>query len=479
MATTVIMPRQGQSVESCIIVEWKVAVGATVAEGDVLCDVETDKATLEVPAPVAGVLLEQLYPAGAEVPVLAPIATVGEPGEVAPAQDAAPAGAPAAAEPAAAQPAAVEPVAPAPSASTVAETAPAAASGRGAPASPRARGLAERKGVDVAALTGSGPGGRIIERDVAAVATEQPRLTPVARAMVAEGGYTVPGQGSGPGGRVMSRDLRHAEEVAAQTTAAPAAAPAMQPATQSAPTAAAAVSGGDGVTRTAVKGVRKVIAERMLASLQTTAQLTMNASADARALQALRKRLKESPEAMGLRGVTINDLVLFAVARTLTQHADINAHFVTESGEGAILQWAAVHLAFAVDTPRGLLVPVIRNAEQLTLRALAAEGKRLAVAAQAGKSAPDDLQGGTFTVTNLGGFGIESFTPVLNPPQVAILGVGNIQLKPVQGQDAVEFVPHIGLSLTINHQVVDGAPGARFLQTLAANIAAIDLLPLG
>ncbi|MEZ4719004.1 MAG: 2-oxo acid dehydrogenase subunit E2, partial [Caldilineaceae bacterium] len=142
-----------------------------------------------------------------------------------------------------------------------------------------------------------------------------------------------------------------------------------------------------------------------------------------------------------------------------------------------IKQYGAVHLGVAVDTPRGLLVPVIRNADSLSLKQLADEAKRLAVAAQEGKATMDDLNGGTFTVTNLGAFGVESFTPVLNPPQVAILGVGNINLKPVPDADGdVEFVPHIGLSLTINHQVVDGAPAARFLQTLARYLADVDLL---
>ncbi|MEZ4556107.1 MAG: dihydrolipoamide acetyltransferase family protein [Caldilineaceae bacterium] len=222
-----------------------------------------------------------------------------------------------------------------------------------------------------------------------------------------------------------------------------------------------------------VKGVRKVIAQRMLASLQTTAQLTLNATADARAMQALRARFKASDETLGLRSVTLNDLVLLATARALRTHPALNALFEDET----IKQYGAVHLGVAVDTPRGLLVPVIRNADSLSLKQLADEAKRLAVAAQEGKATMDDLNGGTFTVTNLGAFGVESFTPVLNPPQVAILGVGNINLKPVPGADGdVEFVPHIGLSLTINHQVVDGAPAARFLQTLARYLADVDLL---
>ena len=213
----------------------------------------------------------------------------------------------------------------------------------------------------------------------------------------------------------------------------------------------------------------------MLQSLQTTAQLTLNASADARALQALRKRLKESPESMGVRGITINDLVLLAVARTLPSFPTLNALFTGET----IQQYKQVHLGVAVDTPRGLLVPVIRGASGLTLRQLAGEAKRLAAGAQEGKISPDELTGGTFTVTNLGAFGVESFTPILNPPQVAILGVCNIQPKPAEVDGEVRFIPHIGLSLTINHQVVDGAPAARFLQALGQAIAQIDLLLVG
>ncbi len=218
--------------------------------------------------------------------------------------------------------------------------------------------------------------------------------------------------------------------------------------------------------------MRKVIAERMLASLQTTAQLTLNASADARGILAFRKRLKASPDSFGLQQVTINDLVLFAVARTLPHHPDLNAHF---SGD-TLTKFKAVHLGLAVDTPRGLMVPVIRNAHQLSLKQISQEAKRLAAACQERRVTPDELSGGTFTVTNLGSLGIESFTPVLNPPEVAILGVSAISLKAVEIDGDVQFVPHLGLSLTINHQVVDGAPGARFLQALAQGLKDIDLL---
>jgi pyruvate dehydrogenase E2 component (dihydrolipoamide acetyltransferase) len=218
--------------------------------------------------------------------------------------------------------------------------------------------------------------------------------------------------------------------------------------------------------------VRKIVAERMLHSLQSTAQLTLTASADARALLAYRERLKTSTPEHGLNSVSINDLVLFAVARALLAHPDLNATF----DGAAITRHRRAHLAFAVDTPRGLLVPVIRDAGALSLKALSAEAKRLIRACVDGTVAPDALNGGTFTVSNLGALGIETFTPVLNPPQVGILGVGGIALKPTQDGASVAFHPHLALSLTINHQVIDGAPAARFLQTLTRLLADIDLL---
>lgn len=476
MATPVLMPKQGQSVESCILIEWKKAVGDSIAEGETLCDVETDKATLEVESPASGTVLALLFDAGDEVPVLETIAWVGAAGE--------------AVESTSVRQyvsTSVEGAVPEPTDydSRITAQDPTSHVSRPkaqptdapthqhteSPISPRARNLAGRKGVDATGLSGSGPEGRIIERDVQAALAAQPKLTPVAKAMVAEGGYSVPAQGMGAGGRITSHDLQAEDESVRQYVSASVEEPThvsrLTSQTTDAPTHQDTVI--------PLKGVRKLIAERMLASLQTTAQLTLNGFADTRALQSLRTRFKESPEALGLRGITINDLVLFAVARALTQHPDLNATFA----DNAITQYGRVHLGMAVDTPRGLLVPVIHNADLLTLKQLSAEGKRLATAAQAGKSAPNDLAGGTFTVSNLGAFGVEHFTPVLNPPQVGILGVGGINLRPVQGASGVEFVPHIALSLTINHQVVDGAPGARFLQIVGATIAGIDLALAG
>ncbi|NWG16502.1 MAG: 2-oxo acid dehydrogenase subunit E2, partial [Chloroflexi bacterium] len=383
---------------------------------------------------------------GDDVPVMTTIAAIGAPGENA--ESLRPGGAAAAEEPARV------PAAPSNGQSAALPASPlTGAEGSLVGVSPRARNLAKQKGFDPVSLAGSGPGGRVIERDVLAALAARPRLTPLAQAMVSKGAFVAPPKGSGAGGRITSKDLSPA-----------AAAPV--------PTAMPQPGGEDEFEVVPVRGVRKVIAERMLASLQTTAQLTLNTSADARALLAYRKRLKNSPEGLGLQKVTINDLVHFVVSRTLPLFRDLNALFEGDQ----IKLYRAVNLGFAVDTPRGLIVPVIRRADRLSLRQLAAEASRLAAACQDGKAAPDDLSGGTFTVTNLGSLGIESFTPVLNPPQVAILGVSSINLKPVEVNEQVEFVPHLGLSLTINHQVVDGAPAARFLQALGQNLAQLDVL---
>jgi pyruvate dehydrogenase E2 component (dihydrolipoamide acetyltransferase) len=443
MATPVVMPKLGNSVESSIIVGWRKQVGDSVAVGDILCEVETDKATVDVESPVAGVLLAHFFKQGDDVPVMTSIAAVGAAGEDVSAL--APGGSTAAATsvPSSTVPSAVAPVVPLTTASSSEP-----ANGHVA-ISPRARNLANRRSVTVESLSGSGPGGRIIERDVLAALERQPALTPVAKSMVESGDYAAPTQGSGSRGRVTKKDLI--------PTAEPLAAPEATP---------------EAVTLIPMKGVRKVIATRMLNSLQTTAQLTLNSFADARAIQEYRAVLKNSDEALGLRKVTINDLLLFTISRVLPQFPEVNALLMPD----AIHQYQAVHLGFAVDTPRGLLVPVIRNAHQLSLKQMATEARRLAQSAQDGKMNPAELEGGTFTVTNLGSFGIETFTPVLNPPQVAILGVGSIHLKAVEGDEGLEFTPHIGLSLTIDHQAVDGAPGARFLKAFGAALTQFETL---
>ena len=444
MAHTLIMPRQGNTVESCIIVRWKVAEGATVGSDQTLCEVETDKASFDVPAGASGILLKILRPEGDDVPVLAPIAVIGEKGEdwrqaVAASGAALPA---TLGEPVQAVPAATPPM---PEKTAPTGIAAVQAPSGAAPVSPRARKLASAEGLDAASLVGSGPGGRVIERDVAAALAARPPLTAAAKAAVAAGAqapvYGPGAVGGALGGRVGMADLELRSE--------------------------------DEYSETPLRGVRKLISERMRASLAGTAQLTFNSSANARQLQALRARFKASDPALGLSEVTIGDLVLYAVSRVLPRFPDANATL-----EGGVLRvYRRIHLALAVDTPRGLMVPVIRNADLLSLREISAEAKRLAAACQAGNVNPDELSGGTFTVSNLGAFGIESFTPVLNAPQVAILGVDAIVPRPAAGPGGtVVLEQRIGLSITVDHQVVDGAPAARLLKAFADAIADIDLL---
>jgi pyruvate dehydrogenase E2 component (dihydrolipoamide acetyltransferase) len=435
MATAVIMPRQGNTVESCLIAGWKKQVGDHITEGDVLCEIETDKALMEVEAPASGTVLALFFAAGDDVAVLTNIAVIGEPGEDF--ESLRPNGS-------RRQGIGDKEIRDSTAQPVTSTSTPQILREQPSGISPRAKKLAGQRGVDTAQLQGSGPAGRIIERDVLAAIQSKPLLTPLAKSMVTQGGYEAPAQGSGVRGRILAEDLK--------------------------PVAAAPPA--DEVEIIPVKGIRKVIATRMLESLQTTAQLTLNASADARALLAYRQRLKQSSEALGLRQVTINDLLLFAVSRILLQYPQLNALFQDDT----ISQYKNVHLGVAVDTPRGLMVPVIRRTDALSLKQIAAESKRLAEACLNGSIAPDELTGGTFTVTNLGNLGIESFTPVLNPPQVAILGVGSINLKPVEIDGEVQFIKHIGLSLTINHQVVDGAPAARFLQAVAQGLSQFELL---
>ena len=446
MATIVVMPQLGNSVESCIIVEWMIAEGDTVSVDQTLASIETDKSTMEVPSTAEGTVLKLLWEEGDEVPVKDPLIIVGEPGEdisgLVPGGDAAPAEADAPAEQAAAAPEAA---------------APAFATERATGAvSPRARALAASNGVDASAIAeGSGPHGRVIERDVAAAIAAGPVLTSAARAAGVSAA-----EGTGIGGRVSVADAgRTAEAAPAAAVAAPAAAADFPGASTSAP----------------LKGVRKVVAKRMMESLTSTAQLTLNTTANAAGILAMRKKVKNADEALGLNKITLNDLVCFAVSRTLLKYPAFNTHLE----DGVLTEFEQVHLGFACDTPRGLLVPVIRSAQALGLKAFSDEAKRLAGGAIDGSLSPDFLSGGTFTVSNIGSFGIETFTPVINLPQTAILGVGAITPRPTVAADGTIGVEQrLNLSLTIDHQVIDGADGARFLRDLVAAIENIDVTVL-
>jgi pyruvate dehydrogenase E2 component (dihydrolipoamide acetyltransferase) len=280
-------------------------------------------------------------------------------------------------------------------------------------------------------------------------------------------GGAFPAEGSGLGGRITAEDLARA---AAGTAAAPPAARSAAETGGSAPPRIPDLGEGN-ITETPIKGIRKLIADRMFQSLAESAQFTLNASAPAERLQELRARMKGNGESLGLSKITVNDLILFAVSRILPLFPFMNAHKIGDT----LKTFERVHLGVAVDTPKGLMVPVIRNANLLSLRQISGEAKRLASACQNGGINPDELSGSTFTVTNLGRLGVSSFTPVLNAPEVAILGVCSIELKPAADGGDIRFLPLIGFSLTINHQVVDGAPAARFLKALGDAVADIDL----
>ncbi len=446
MATPVLMPKQGNSVESCIIVQWMKNAGDQVNEGDAICEIETDKSTFEVEAPTSGILLETFFAADDDVPVMINIAAIGEAGEdvsaLRPSE---------AADATAVEEKVEEQVAVQAAAQVAAPTPTAVPAGAQVGVSPRARQLAASHAIQADQLAGSGPEGRVIERDVQAAIANSPTLSAAAKQALQAGGVHAPQQGSGIGGMVLQDDLAEGAASAGMATAAPSAA---------------------NYQDIPVKGIRKVIAERMHASLQNSAQLTMSSSFCAESLQNYRKMVKSQGESLGLPNITINDMIVYAAAKTLKRHPQLNAHFIGSS----IRQFSDVHVGVAVDTDRGLLVPVVKHADKMSLSELSSTFKPLAVSCIEGKASPDDLQGGTFTITNLGSLGIETFTPVLNVPEVAILGVGGLQLKPYQDSDGeVIFKQSIALSLTIDHQAVDGAPAARFLQDLVNTLEHFDL----
>jgi pyruvate dehydrogenase E2 component (dihydrolipoamide acetyltransferase) len=420
MAIPVEVPKLGNTVEECLIAKWRKHKGDAVSAGEVVAEIETDKATFEVTAPAGGTVLETFFDEGALVPVFTNLFVIGEAGESVDTYRPQGAAAPAEAAPAA------TPDAPKVE-RQVARPAPAAPSGS---LSPRARRFAAEHDFHPPAVTGSGPAGRVLEEDLRRQYYESPRVSSLANKRIEEG-MEIGGEGSGTGGMVLSSDL-------------------VPPATR-------------------MSGIRATIARRMRESLATTAQYTLHTSANAGGLLLMRAKIKAST---GVPDININDLVTFCAIRALLDVPDVNVEFI----DGKVFKHHEIHIGFACDTPRGLMVPVVRDAHKLTAGQLSVKMKELTAQTVQGTVSPDDLSGATFTVSNLGGLGIESFTPVLNPPQVAILGVDSIQLKPVRCEGRIEFIDAIGLSITLDHQVIDGAPGARFLRVVKEKIENVESL---
>ncbi len=441
MAIAVIMPRQGQSVESCIITAFNKKVGDSVEKGEILFSYETDKSSFDEPAPESGKILAIFREEGDDVPCLENVLVIGNDGEdfseFIPKDGAeAPAAAPA---PEVKAEATVE-------ATPVAEAV-STASAAGASISPRARLLAEKTGADLLKAVPTGPNGRIIERDVQKLVDMGLTVSGAAKAE-----YSSAVEGSGINGKVVLGDLNaKAPEAEAVAEAIPVAE----------------------YIDEKIPNIRKIIAKAMCQSLSTMAQLTFNFSFDATKMMALRSSLKAGAKKMGIGNITYNDMILFAVSRVLTNYKMFNAHYISED---TMRFFNTVNLGIAVDTERGLMVPTVFGAEKLSLNELSRKAKSVITDAQSGKINPDLLKGATFTVSNLGSFGIESFTPIVNPPQTAILGVCGIskRIKEVNGEDVSYNA--MGLSLTVDHRAIDGADAARFLKDLGFALENIDLL---
>jgi len=437
MPFEITMPQLGLTMERGTVAEWLVAEGDPISVGQEIFYVETDKSVVAVEAHHDGILARILVPVGREVPVGTVLALGVAPGETLPAElypvspEMAPAPIPEPAQRAVPAPATV----PAP---------------HPIQASWKARTLARDAGLDLQMVVGSGPGDRIVAADVSqalAAQVGEARSTPVAAKLAAALGLDLSRvAGSGAQGRITQGDVLAAAAAIIQRQAAGPAAPA-----PGLPQVA---------STTPLKGVRKIVSEGMAASAQATARVTLFREVDATAFVRLRERFI----AQGAR-VSYNDILVQICAVALREHPGANARL----GKDQVEYLDRVNVGLAVDTERGLLVPVIHNADRLTLRQISAESARVVEAARAGRSRPDDLSGGTFTVTNLGMFGVEGFTPIINLPECCILGVGRIVRKPVAvtDDDVVAVRPMMALSLVFDHRVIDGAPAARFLNRIA------------
>ncbi len=420
----VVMPKLGLIMTGALLVEWHKQDGDWVEAGEPLFSLESDKSTIEIEAPVNG-RLQILVPAGETVPVLTPVAillqNVGE---------------------ATAVPAQPPPQdAPAP----VTEAKAARGSVR---ATPKARAAARQRGLDLTGVQGSGPRGMIVAADLPSADLPQPAplpaiqaaaaATPVARKMAAELGLDLGAvKGTGENGRITRDDItRTLAALAAQSKTASAQTPPLP-----------------------LTGLRGVIAERLSAGWRERPQVTLTTEVDMTNLVSARQQLAAERG----RKLSFNAFFMAAAARALREQPHVNAR-LTEAG---IVHLSDIHIGIAVDTERGLLVPVVRDAAAKSVAALDADINNLAQRALSGQSLPDELTGGTFTITNLGAFGIDAFTPIINPPETAVLGIGRIAPRPFAVGWQLVVRETVVLSLSFDHRLLDGGPAARFLQRIA------------
>ena len=434
MARDFLLPQWGMEMQEATIVKWLKKEGDAVEKGDLIVEVETAKLETEMESLDTGVLAHIMVAEGDTVPIGTVLAVIAAHGEEVP-------------RPGGAKPAAVAPKA-APSApAPPAAAAPAQAGPRDAPqVVPAARRLAQQHSIDLTQVNGSGPNGRItigdIEAAIEAPAPTAPaeraavQVVPAARRLAQQHGIDLSRvAGSGPNGRILIEDVEKAVEEASK------------PAAEAVP----------------FRGMRQTIATRMLDSLLTMAQVTLTTEADVTDAMKLREGLARQWTDGGLSPLT---LVIKATARALQDHPRMNA--IQDKDEIKLVQEINVGVAVALE--EGLMVPTIRNADQKGLAELGREARELAARTREGKASYDEVTGGTFTITNLGAFEIDAFTPIINPPQLGILGVGRAVEKPVVHEGEIAKRSMMALSLTFDHRAIDGAPAADFLRTVKRHL---------
>ena len=439
MASEIVLPQWGMEMQDGVIVRWLKEVGDTVQEGEPLVEVETAKLQTELESTASGVLARIVAQEGDIVPIRGVLAIIAAPGEEIPPPEAAPQSAAAPAQSAAAPPPSLQQSAPS-----------ASGSGGRVPVVPAARRLAQEKGIDIDQVQGSGPGGRVMIADVEqAVAKAAPaaasantgakvQVVPAARRLATENGVDLARvSGSGPGGRVMLVDVETALQSNGQA-----------PPDQST------------LAPIRLEGMRRTIATRMLQSVQTMAQVTVTTEVNVTEAMVLRAGLSRHQEQGNLSPL---QLVIKATARALKDHPRLNALQM----EDEVRPIGQINIGVAVALEEGLITPVIRDADTKTLAELATEGRELAAKTREGRARPEDVSDGTFTISNLGANQIDAFTPIINPPQVAILGVGRVVEKPIIEHGEITKGSMMYLSLTFDHRIVDGAPAAAFLQTVS------------
>ena len=454
MAVEVIMPKAGSEMEEGEIVQWFKQEGDEVKEGEILLEIVTDKVNMEVEAEASGTLLKIVHPAGSVVPVVQTIAWIGQAGEAVPGAGTAPAAAAAPAEEAVVE-AKVE-AAPAQEVEVFDNS--------GLRATPAARAYARENGIDLSQVKGTGAKGRVHKEDVVDYKLNaKAKMSPLAARIAEVEGINTDGiVGTGPKGKIMKADVLSVLNGSASEAAASAsevAAPA------SAKSAKAPNENQWGVVETVpMSPMRKVISKRMSESYFSAPTFVVNVEVDMTELLALRKKVVDAIIEETGKKATVTDFISLAVIKSLMKHPYVNASLSGDEKEMYLHHY--VNLSIAVGMDSGLVVPVIKGADKMSLKELVVASKEITTKALAGKLKPDEMADSTFTISNLGMYGVKSFVPIINQPNTAILGVSATVQKPVVLNGEVKVRPIMTLTLTADHRVVDGLEGAKFMKTL-------------